>query len=347
MRLKSFTAPSMAEAMQLVRQELGDDAIIVSTQRAAGGKGVRITAALEPSDADDAISEMLAQANRTPAADLVKEALSEHGLPPRLVERMVNAVHTNGLDDPYLACAAALEAGFAFAPLPDHGAPRPFMMVGPPGSGKSMVVAKLTARSALKGRKAGVITCDNVRAGASEQLAAFTRILQIDLITARGPDSLARAIQQAQDQYEIIFIDSPGLNPFKLTDMEYLGSLIEAANVEPILVVAAGGDAMEAGEVGEAFAQVGATRLFATRLDTTRRLGSILAAADAGPLMFCDVSATPHVVNGVSPISAGTMARMIFPPQAAAPTASQPAASTAAQSPVEAPSSSSHIEASP
>jgi flagellar biosynthesis protein FlhF len=313
MRLKSYTAPSMAEAMHMVREELGIDAIIVSTQRAAGGKGVRITAALEPTDVEDAISEMLAEANSTPAAEVVREALTEHGLPARLIERLVNAVHTSGDDDPQSACAKALEAGFAFAPLPDHTAPRPFMLVGPPGNGKSMVVAKLTARSALKNRRVGVITADNVRAGATEQLAAFTRILQIDLIPARGPESLRRAVEGCAGQYDIVFIDSPGLNPFKLTDMEYLTALVEAANVEPILVLAAGGDPTEAAEVGEAFGGVGATRLLATRLDTTRRLGSIMAAADAAPLMFCDVSATPHVANGVTAINAAIMARMLLP----------------------------------
>ncbi|MTJ81985.1 MAG: GTP-binding protein [Telmatospirillum sp.] len=313
MRLKSYTAPSMAEAMHMVRLELGVDAIIVSTQRAAGGKGVRITAALEPSDVEEAISEMLAEAHSTPAAEVVRDALIEHGLPARLIERLVNAVHTNAIEDAETACSAALEAGFTFAPLPDHGAPRPFMLVGPPGNGKSMVVAKLTARSALRNRRVGVITADNVRAGATEQLAAFTRILQIDLISARGPESLRRAVENATGQYDIVFIDSPGLNPFKLTDMEYLSALVEAANVEPILVLAAGSDAMEAAEIGEAFGTIGATRLLATRLDTTRRLGSIMAAADAAPLMFCDVSATPHVANGVTPINAATMARMLLP----------------------------------
>lgn len=313
MRLKSYTAPSMAEAMHMVREELGDDAIIVSTQRAAGGKGIRITAALEPTDVEEAISEMLAEANSTPAAEVVRDALSEHGVPGRLIERLVNAVRTSGIEDPSAACTAALEAGFAFAPLPDHGAPRPFMLVGPPGNGKSMVVAKLTARSALRNRRVGVITADNVRAGATEQLAAFTRILQIDLIPARGPESLRRAVEKCDGIYDIVFIDSPGLNPFKLTDMEYLTSLVEAANVEPILVLAAGSDPIEASEVGEAFAAIGATRLLATRLDTTRRLGSIMAAADSAPLMFCDVSATPHVANGVTPISASTMARMLLP----------------------------------
>jgi flagellar biosynthesis protein FlhF len=314
MRLKSYTAPSMAEAMHMVRLELGIDAIIVSTQRAAGGKGVRITAALEPSDVDDAIGEMLAEANHTPAAEVIRDALLEHGVPLRLVERLVNAVHANAIEDPQEACTAALEAGFAFAPLPDHGAPRPFMLVGPPGNGKSMVVAKLTARSALRNRRVGVITADNVRAGATEQLAAFTRILQIDLISARGPESLRRVVENSAGQYDIVFIDSPGLNPFKLTDMEYLSALVEAANVEPILVLAAGADPTEAAEIGEAFGSVGATRLLATRLDTTRRLGSIMAAADAAPLMFCDVSATPHVANGVTPINAAAMARMLLPP---------------------------------
>ena len=297
----------------MVRQELGDDAIIVSTQRAAGGKGVRITAALEPSDIDDAITEMLADANRTPAAETVREALAEHSVPPRLIDRLINAVRASGIEDPQLACASALEAGFAFAPLPDHGAPRPFMLVGPPGSGKSMAVAKLAARSTLKSRRVGIITADNIRAGAAAQLTAFTRILQIDLATARGPDSLAKVVQQSLGQQDIVFIDSPGLNPFKTSDMEYLSALIEAANVEPILVLAAGGDPSEAAEVGEAFGAIGATRLLATRLDTTRRLGSVLAAADAAPLMFCDVSAGPHVVNGVTSINAGMMARMIVP----------------------------------
>ena len=39
MRLKTYTAPTMAEAMEMARQEMGEDAIIVSTQRGTGGHG--------------------------------------------------------------------------------------------------------------------------------------------------------------------------------------------------------------------------------------------------------------------------------------------------------------------
>ena len=313
MRLKSFTAPTMAEAMELVRQELGDDAIIVSTQRAAGSKGVRITAALEPADADLAVAEMLSESTESTAAEAVRAALAEHGVPQKVADRLVNAARTAEINDPTLACAAALEAGFTFAHLPEHSAPRPFMLVGPNGSGKSIAVAKLAARSVLKQRQVGVITCDNIRAGAVEQLAAFTSILEIDLMRARGPEALARIVESTNGLFDLIVIDSPGLNPFKQSDMDYLQALVEAADVEPVLVMAAGGDAMEASEIGEAFAGIGATRLFASRLDTTRRLGAVLACAEAGQMAFCDVSASPHVASGISPISAISLARLIMP----------------------------------
>ena len=45
MRLKSFTAKTMKEAMQMVRDELGENAVIVATREESGG--VRVTAALE------------------------------------------------------------------------------------------------------------------------------------------------------------------------------------------------------------------------------------------------------------------------------------------------------------
>ncbi|MBI2236535.1 MAG: GTP-binding protein [Magnetospirillum sp.] len=320
MRLKSFTGATMAEAMEMVRLELGDDAIIVSTQRAAGTKGVRITAALEPADADFAVAEMLGEGGNASVAEAIKEALGTHGLPQRLTERLVNAARTSEIGDASLACAAALEAGFAFAHLPEHSAVRPLMLVGPPGSGKSVAAAKLAARSVLKQRHVGVITCDNIRAGAVEQLSAFTRILEIELVRARGPDSLRKAVEGATGLFDLTIIDSPGLNPFKASDMEYLQAMIDAADVEPILVMAAGGDAAEAAEMGEAFAAVGATRLFVTRLDTTRRLGGMLAAADAGQLALCDVSASPHVASGISPISAVSLARLIIPQPPAATT---------------------------
>jgi flagellar biosynthesis protein FlhF len=214
-----------------------------------------------------------------------------------------------------MACAAALEDHFDFAPLPERKSPRPFMLVGPPGAGKTITTAKLAARARLSGRPVGVITADTIRAGAVEQLAAFTGILEVELRQVRGPDGLGPAVAEMMPRYDLVFIDSPGLNPFSHHDMEYLKTLIASADLEPILVLAAGGDAAEAADIGEAFGACGATRLLATRLDMTRRLGAILAAADAGQLMFCEVSLNPHVATGLCAVNPVSMARMILPPE--------------------------------
>jgi flagellar biosynthesis protein FlhF len=60
MRLKSFYAKTMTEAMQMVRDTLGEDAIIVATREEKGGKAVRVTAAIDPNDYNE-------KATRAPA----------------------------------------------------------------------------------------------------------------------------------------------------------------------------------------------------------------------------------------------------------------------------------------
>lgn len=316
MRLKSYTAPTMAEAMRLVRDELGEDAIIVSTQRSSDGQGVRITAALEDgSDEDDDIQRALLGRNTTQFAEKVREALEYHGTPPRLVDKLVAAATAVEVGSPTMACAAALEDHYDFAPLPERKSPRPFMLVGPPGSGKTITTAKLAARARLAGRPVGVITADTIRAGAVEQLSAFTAILEIELRQVRGPETLRPVVAEMMARNDLVFIDSPGLNPFSHHDMEYLRNLIAGADLEPILVLPAGGDALEAGDIGEAFGSAGATRLLATRLDMTRRLGAILQAADSGQMMFSEVSLNPHVATGLCAVNPVSMARMILPPE--------------------------------
>ena len=187
------------------------------------------------------------------------------------------------------------------------------MLVGPPGAGKTVTVAKLAARAILAGRSAALITTDTQRAGGVEQLAAFTRILNIQLKTAHTTAELRRTVADRLAEDGPLYIDTPGTNPFSDSEMDHLSGLIRVAKAEPVLVLPAGGDAMEAAEIASSFADIGATRLLVTRLDMVRRVGGILAAADAARLKFCDVSITPYVADGLSAVNALSLARLIMP----------------------------------
>ena len=303
MRLRNFTAPSMQEAIALVRQELGPEAIIVSTEDEAGA--VRVTAALE------AVEPRISRASDPDVTDQLSEALAANGVPGGLSEKLLMASLSFEADDVLVALSGALAAVYAFAPIADQGRSRPLMLVGPPGAGKTMAVAKLAARAVMAKRPVNLVTSDTVRAGAIEQLAAVARVLGIELKTADSPADLASLVLEAAPD-AVTLIDSSGVNPYSAADRREIAALLAAAGAEPILVMPAGGDALDAVDQARIFRDLGCSRMAVTRLDLTHRLGSVLAAADAGRLGFAEAGIAPEISNGMIPFNPVVLARRLI-----------------------------------
>ena len=247
--------------------------------------------------------------------EAVADALHRHGVPAALAEQLIDAAAGLDTDDPTLALGAALDTVFTFHPLPNgagRGTPRPLVLVGPPGSGKTLTVAKLAARAVLKNRTVSVITTDTVRAGGVDQLAAFTRLLKVKLHRVEDPEALGGALHVSRGN-DLVVIDTAGRNPFDSDDMGDLRALLGAGEVEPVLVLPAGMDTVEAAETGMAFKSLGVKRLLVTRLDVARRFGSTLAAAHRARLVFCDGTVAAKVAEGLTPLNPVAFARMMMP----------------------------------
>ncbi len=320
MRLKSFTAASMSEAMRQIRVEFGEDAVIVSSQRIMGHQGVRVTAALDDSGEIPVASvEPLAPLEMVEAID---RALSDHGTPRWLVEQLTGAV-CGDEDDLLTLLAHVLAESFRFEPLAEDGAARPIALVGPPGVGKTVATAKIATRWVLAKRPVRVISTDSFRAGGVDQLAALTKILGIRLFTAASPREL-QEVATAGEPGELILVDTANANPFSKAELVRLAELTDSIGAEPLLILAAGGDAEEAAEIGEVYSALGATRMIVTRLDAARRLGGILAAANHGRLGFCEVSLSPHVSRSLHPIDPQALARLLLSHQAEREQAEEP-----------------------
>lgn len=313
MRLRLFHAPTVAEAMRKVRAELGDEAIIVSTHKARQGDGVEVTAAIEQPQVEPAPPVEVQRANGTvpvavaAATHDIARALAFHGVEARLVERICLGVMT-GEGSAEALLGRALAGAFRFRPTPTTTT-GPVMLIGPPGAGKTATAAKLLAREVLAGRKVQALTCDTQRAGGLEQLGAFTRVMEVPLAAIEGAFDLPNALRSAGGR---AVIDTAGANPFDPAEMRHLADLVAAARVEPVLVLPAGGDAREMAETAAEFAAIGARSLIVTRLDAARRIGGILAAAEGAGLAIADVSMTPYVGEGLHPLTAPALARMLL-----------------------------------
>lgn len=361
MRLRTFTAPTVKDAMAMVREALGPDAIIVSSYERPRGRGAEVRAAIEappdptpsrptkpaappaavaalalaagftvePQTQKDEIAKAseelkgIAQlarrvdrkgaTQRKEAARLaqIETMLTYHGLNGPQASAIISILRKLETRDPAHALSAALDARMSFHPLAEKPR-RPVMLIGAPGAGKTVTVAKLAARARLAGHGIHVITTDTLRSGAVEQLGNLVARLDARVETAQSPQALAGALSRALRHDVAVFVDTPGTNALAEGERRDLAAFIRAADIEPVHVFAAGCDAAEAGEHARLFADLGATRLIMTRLDAARRIGALLTAAMEGRLAVAQVSLSPYLSEPLSTLNAGTLARILF-----------------------------------
>ena len=279
MRLKVVRAAKMSDALAQLRAALGDEAVILSTRRVAGG--VEVTAAEAPDD-----EPLMIAPDAAPSARPVPPCLTRHNVPTALALRLAEGGMTS-----------ALAREFTFESLPDP----PLLLVGPPGAGKTLTAAKLATRWVMEGAKPLLVSADGRRAGATEQLAAFARVLGLPLAVAGTPSSLGKAVERRAPGQKVL-VDMPGCDPFDPASARLMSALLAAAPGHAVLVLPAGLDAEEAAETARAFALLGCRYLLPTRLDSARRLGSVLSAAASG-LALTEAGCGAEAASGLTPIT--------------------------------------------
>ncbi len=349
MRLRTFQAQNMSEAMEAIRAQMGEDAVILSSKNLAGGKGVIVTAGMDEEAEDERVVPLFEPA---PERQFVPEPFFRPAPAPKAAQRMPesrpdidnargqqlreleNVLRTHATPQAMLeklletarflplppglnfggmkkALNQVLDVFFQFAPLmleDDHR----LMFIGPSGAGKTTAVAKIAARLKMEKKRFHVITTDNTRAGGIEQLQTLTTIMQVPLHIAETKEEL-KAILQKLPAADCTLIDSAGANPYDAQELKSLAALLGIGSIEPVFVLPAGMDALEAEFTARAFQAIGGVKhLLVTRTDAARRYGSLLVAAHALGAAFCHASGSPKVAGDFITLNAEVLSSMLM-----------------------------------
>lgn len=296
MRLRVFAAATLKEAMAALRRELGDEAVILATEE--GADGIRVTAALDT--AEDDLGSILETA--TPAAVLERLALALrfHGAGGRRIERLCLTARDSGEALPEKALAFALAEHCRFAPI-ETAAPGPLVLAGAPGAGKTLMTARLAAAACLRGEPPRVATTDSERRGGVAQLESLLEVMGVAL----------EPVERLAGASAPILVDTAAGNPLRPDSQAASAALARRLGGELVPVLAADTAAAEAHDQARAWRALGARRFLVARVDAVRRLGMLLAAADAG-LAFAGVAIAPVVGEPVKPLTAANLARLLL-----------------------------------
>mgnify|MGYP006287447611 FL=1 len=162
------------------------------------------------------------------------------------------------------------------------GKPEILILVGPTGVGKTTTIAKLAAMYGLerskKARDIRVLTIDNYRIGARQQIETYGQIMDIPVSFVESADDMRKYLALYQDA-DMIFVDTIGKSPRdfrKLGEMNELLSMCgNRARVH--LAISATTKTCDVAEIATQFEPFKYEAVVVTKMDETTRAGNIIS----------------------------------------------------------------------
>lgn len=322
MNKKIFRAANIPEALAHIKEELGPDAMILSTRKlpksprdpyagemfeveagvaaentgpAAGNQG------LDELKSDIAeIRDMISIAGFGSGmqsimcrhfesvgllASLLRSGVSER-LASGLIESAASAVSPE--PDPDLRvkrlkkkvmqqCLGRLKTKDYFDRNNNSGVPHVAAFVGPTGVGKTTTIAKLAAFLTFNRKmKVGLISIDNYRIGAFEQLKAYAGIMGLVCVPAFSDQDLACALDRMRSM-DMVLIDTAGHSHYDKEKLdEILGLIKNDFKISVHLTLSVTAELINMREAAAAFSVFNPDTYVFTKIDETKRCGKIL-----------------------------------------------------------------------
>ncbi|MDR2401560.1 MAG: flagellar biosynthesis protein FlhF [Deferribacteraceae bacterium] len=162
--------------------------------------------------------------------------------------------------------------------------------VGPTGVGKTTTLAKVAATLVLKySGKVCLVTSDNFRIGAVDQLKTYADIVRLPLYVATSQKELSELLNSMTYDYDYILLDSTGRSPYDSTGVQdAIGLMTAMPSIMPVLVLSLAANHRELGDMYERYSGFLPEYIIFTKLDETKYFGPLasIAIKKKTPLLF-------------------------------------------------------------
>ena len=244
MRIKKFVGKNFKEALEMVKKELGADAIILSSRTIKTGplgllkkETVEVTAALdETADEGPFRQETAVDGSFTLSEDILREIRSLREEISFLKETLRPVVPTlrisrdkKGLYN--MLIKRGVDAQFAMVLLEKSGETvgsllsaikqevrvkrlipseeRGYMFFGPPGIGKTTTMSKVAHMLSTPGRQVTLVSLDSQRISSVAYMKELSRQLKCEIKFVKGVSELPKIIYKESDRGPVL-VDTPG-----------------------------------------------------------------------------------------------------------------------------------------
>lgn len=184
-------------------------------------------------------------------------------------------------------------------------------VIGNAGSGKTTVAAKWAAIQSIDyGRRVGIISLDDRRVGAGDQIRTLARLIDVPVQVVDTHMDLERVLAE-WSHMDFIFIDTPGLS-LNHPDRYHriCGQLSGIAGLSLHLVVNAATHSRETRAAMERFDQLPVHSVVMTHLDTCRLLGQMIDTIWTHNVPISYVSAGDIVPDDIQALTADDLAAL-------------------------------------
>ena len=312
MQVKKYRARTIKEASAKVKNVLGPDAMILSTQkisRAGEDNVFEITALTGAKNISGESPNMLGEVKQELMS--IKEMLYLLNNSDVFIEKLITypgalSLYTkmikNGVTDHYVRLFFERTGAFNGHPVKDMKSVKgralkeitkaidvtdPFdikennqiitAFIGTTGVGKTTTIAKLAARLMLeRAKKVGLISLDAYRIGAMEQLKTYANILGVPCFQAFKKNDLLFALRRMEGK-DVVLIDTAGQSQYDRSRLDELRRLIPGdLNISTHLLLSIATAESEMNKAADNFRCLNYQSYIFTKKDETQKCGTIL-----------------------------------------------------------------------